>query len=96
MNRLKFQGLFSKKNIFLNELWGIADPYTLTLKAPIRTAADDTFKYIFFFSYKIILDILCESYAKQTIHMEFQGLFSKKKYFFKVSSAAIFAWRFKG
>ena len=50
---------------------------------------------------KTNLDISCESSAKQTIHMKYQDLFSlkikKKKYKnFKMSSAANFAWRFKG
>ena len=34
--------------------------------------------------------------AKQTIHMKFEGLFSKKADFFRMSSATIFAWCFKG
>ena len=49
----------------------------LTLKAPITTAADDTFKYTFFyifFYYKRSLDISCELSAKQRINMKFQGL----------------------
>ena len=40
----------------------------LTFKAPITTAADDTFNFSFFFLKKTSLGILCESSAKQTIH----------------------------
>ena len=56
----------------------------LTLKAPITTAADDIHKYFFivffFFLFleKIRLDILCESSARQRIHMKHQTLFFLK------------------
>ena len=51
----------------------------LTRKAPITTAADNNFLiYIFYFSEKTSFDILCESSARQTIHMECQD-FSLKK-----------------
>ena len=53
---------------------------TLTLKAPITTAADDILKYFFNFSKKTSLDISCESSAWQTIHMKGQDLFSLKNY----------------
>ena len=50
---------------------------SLTLKAPFRTAADDTHKYFFIvFTEKIGPDISCESSAKQRIHMKHQALFS--------------------
>ena len=60
----------------------------LTLKAPITTPADDIHKYFFHcFSEKIRLDVSNESSATQ------QKDESKKM---KMSSAAIFVWRFKG
>ena len=34
-------------------------------------------------------------WIKQTIHIKFQGLFSKKNIFFRMSSATNFAWCFK-
>ena len=59
-----------------------------------------TFMKIFFqcLSEKIRLDISCESSARQRIHMTHQALFSLKAESkkIKVSSAAIFVWRFKG
>ena len=62
--------------------------YLLTLKAPIMTAADDSLEYFFqHFSEKIRLDILCESSARQRIHIKHQALFIVKK--IKVSSVAI-------
>ena len=51
---------------------------TLTLKAPITTAADDIHKYFHCFSEKIRLDVSSESYARQRIHMKNQALFSSK------------------
>ena len=55
-------------------LW---ETFTLTLKAPITTAADDIHKYFFHcFSEKIRLDVLCESSAWQGIHFKHQVLFS--------------------
>ena len=57
----------------------IIKDHCLTLKVPIRTAADDSLEYFFHhFSDKIILDIPCESSAKQRIHMKCQVLFSLK------------------
>ena len=51
----------------------------LTLKAQIRTAADDIHKYFFIvFSEKIRLDVSSESSARQRIHMKNQALFSLK------------------
>ena len=53
----------------------------LTLKVPITTAADDTYKYFFnCFSEKIRLDVSSESSARQRIHLKNQALlFSKDK-----------------
>ena len=55
---------------------------------------------IFFhcFSEKIRLDVSSESSARQRIHMKNQALFSSKDKSkkIKMSSAAIFVWRFKG
>ena len=46
---------------------------------------------------KIRLDVSSESSARQRIHMKNQALFSSKdKSKIKMSSAAIFDWRFKG
>ena len=71
---------------------------TLTLKAPITTAADDIQNFFHCFSEKIRLDVSSESSARQRIHMNNQALFSSqgrsKK--IKMSSAAIFVRRFKG
>ena len=53
--------------------------FLLTLKAPITTAADDILKYFFKFSKKTSLDISCESFVWQTIHIKCQELFSLKK-----------------
>ena len=64
----------------------------LTLKALIRTAADEIlilifiyflfffYFFIFFFDFssKICLDVSCKSSAKQTIHMKYQDIFSLK------------------
>ena len=48
----------------------------LNPKVPIKTAADDIYKYFFgYFSEKIRLDISCESSARQRIHMKQQALF---------------------
>ena len=71
----------------------------LTLKGPIRTAADNIHKYFLHcFSEKIILDISCESSARQRIHMKHQALFSSKYKSKKVEvlSATIFVWCLKG
>ena len=65
----------------------------MTLKAPVTTTTDDIHKYFFiFFSEKIRLDISCESFARQRIHMKLQALFSLKNKCkkIKVLSAAIF------
>ena len=52
---------------------------TLTLKAPITTAADDIHKYFFIvFSEKIRLGVSSESSARQRIHMKIQALFCLK------------------
>ena len=53
---------------------------TLTLKAPSKIVADDILIFFYFnFSEKTSLDILCESSAKQMIHIKCQDLFSLKK-----------------
>ena len=44
---------------------------------------------------KIRLDVLSESSAGQRIHIKYQALFSSKDKK-KMSSAAVFVWRFKG
>ena len=65
----------------------------LTLKTPIKTAGDDIHKYFFYcFPEKIRLDISCES-SHETSSLIFSEDKSKK---FKVLSAEIFVWRFKG
>ena len=72
---------------------------SVNLKAPITTSADDIHKYVFSgFLEKIRLDVSCESSARQRIHMKNQALFSSKDKSKKnkMSSAAIFVWRFKG
>ena len=72
---------------------------SLTLKAPITTAAEDIHLIFFqWLSEKIRLDVSAESSARQRIHMKHQALFSSKSKSKKnkVSSAAIFVWRFKG
>ena len=70
----------------------------LTLRAPITTAADDIHKFYFIaFQRKLNLMFSSESSARQRIHMKNQVLFSlKDKSKIKMSSAAIFVWRFKG
>ena len=70
----------------------------LTLKAPITTAAEDSLEYFFiFFSDKIMLDISCETSARQRIHMKHQTLFTlKDKSKNNKSVYCNFAWRFKG
>ena len=65
---------------------------SLILQAQITTAADDIR-----FSEKIRLDVSSESSARQRIHIKNQAFLSlkdksKKN---KMSSAAIFVWRFK-
>ena len=70
-----------------------------SLKAQITNAADDIYKFLFYcFSEKIRLDVLSEASARQRIHMKNQALFSlkDKSKKIKMSSAAIFVWRFKG
>ena len=78
---------------------------SLTHKAPITTAAGDINRYFFLvvFSEKIRLDVSSESFARQRVYMRLKALFSsknnskkKKKKKIKVSSAAIFVWRFMG
>ena len=52
---------------------------SLTLKAAITTAADDSLEYFFIvFSDKIMLDISCESSFLQRIHLKHHALFSSK------------------
>ena len=52
---------------------------SLTLEAPITTAADGIHKYFFHcFAGKIRLDVSGESSAKQRIHMKNHALFSWK------------------
>ena len=52
--------------------------------------------FFIFFSEKIRLDVSSESSAGQGIHLTNQSLFSSKdKSEIKMSSAAIFVWRFK-
>ena len=73
--------------------------FVLTFKAPITTEADDIHKYFSHCSSeKIRLDDSSESSARQRIHIKSQALFSSKDRStkLKMSSAAIFVWRFKG
>ena len=52
---------------------------TLSLKAPITTAADDIHKYLFIFVFQRKQDdISCESSARQRIHLKHQALFSSE------------------
>ena len=52
---------------------------SITLKAPIMTAADDIHKYFsIVFSEKIRLDVSSESSARQRIHKKNQALFSSE------------------
>ena len=84
-------------------VWSFALPPAslgvLTLKAPIKTGADDSLEY---FSEKIRLDISFESSARQRIHMKHQALLFPK---LKVNNnnnnnksvvCCIFALLFKG
>ena len=67
--------------------------YDITLKALSKFVADDALKYMYYFSEKIRLEILCESSArqKQIIHMKWQVLFylNTKNNYFKMSSAVV-------
>ena len=75
------------------------DNYPLTLKAPITTAADDIHIYFFlFFSEEIRLDVSSVPSARQRIQMKKikAYLIRKIQVKIKMSSAAIFVWRFKG
>ena len=84
-----------------------AVPYQtkMCLKAPIITAADDNFVYLFiylffFFSEKTSLDISCESSAWQMIHMKCLDLFSlknnkKKKFECRLLQILLGAFRVK-
>ena len=54
----------------------IAPVYSLTLKMLITKAAD--IFLVFYFSEKIRLDIACESYVEQTIHMKASLIFCLK------------------
>ena len=52
---------------------------SLTLKAPVTTAADDIHKYFFIvFSEKTRLDVSSESSTRQRIHLKHKALFSSK------------------
>ena len=51
---------------------------SLTLKAPVTTAADDIHKFFSLFFREIRLDVPSESSAWQRIHMKNQALFSAK------------------
>ena len=52
----------------------------LTLKAPSKIAADDTFIFFYFYLLKKIrLDVSCESSARQRIHMKYHLIFSEKQ-----------------
>ena len=71
----------------------------LTLKAPSKIAADDTFIiFTFYLSKKIRLDISWEPSAKQRIHMKYQALFYQKnnEKIFKAVICCSRDWRFKG
>ena len=58
------------------QIWELG--WTLTLKAPITTAADDIHIFFIVFSEKIRLDVSSESSARQRIHMKNQALFTSK------------------
>ena len=63
----------------LLQLYRVHAVHTVTLKAPITTAADDIHKYFFHcFSEKTRLDVSSEFSARQRIHMKNQALFSSK------------------
>ena len=71
-------------------------PFTITLRAPITTAADDINTYIsivVFFREKIRLGIPCEYSARQMIYTKHYALFSSKDKRKKRSSGEIFIWR---
>ena len=69
--------LLMKRNSRISDICNVTC-FTLTLKAPITTAADRTHKYFFHcFSVKIRLDVSSES-SRQRIHMKNQALFSSK------------------
>ena len=56
------------------------DIISLTLKAPITTAAEEVHTYLFIvFLKKKRLDVSSESSARQRIHMKNQALFSSKE-----------------
>ena len=82
-----FHSFDYKYNIQIGIHLKILDRYrilSLTLKAPITTAADNIHKYFFIVSRENKNDISCESSARQRIHMKQQALFclkdeSKKK-----------------
>ena len=70
----------------------------LTLKAPSKIAADDTFIILkFYLSKNIRLDVSCESSAKQRIHIKYQALFYQKnnEKIFKTVVCCSRDWRFK-
>ena len=72
--------------------------FLLTLKAPSKIAADDTFIiFTFYLLKKIRLDVSCESSAKQRIHMKYKALFYQKKQWkiFQTVVCCSRHWRFK-
>ena len=88
--------LFELRNASSSVRSCISSNKTVTLKAPIMTAADDSLKYFFIvFSEKIRLDISCESSAVQRIYMKHQALFSSKDKN-RENKSVVFAWLFKG
>ena len=63
--------------------YGGSDPEIIVImyvKAPITTAADDSFEYFFsiFFSEKLRPDVSREYSARQSIHVKHQAFFSLK------------------
>ena len=78
---MKCQILFSgknKKNISKCRLLKIL-PRVLSVKVPRKIAADDILNFFSLFFRANKVDILCESSARQKIHMKCQALFSLKK-----------------
>ena len=66
----------------LMKLQNIPWETTSAIKAPITTAAEDSFNFYFIFFFFFIenkSDISCELSARQTIHMKCKDLFSIKK-----------------
>ena len=50
----------------------------LTIKVPSKLAADDILNFYYYFSEKLRFDILCKSFAGQTIYIKCQALVSMK------------------